>query len=153
MFGYLVKAIRPLLLIMPKMIGYVQTFKVQEGNKDKNNKLMSFRIDDEKLLEKYKAIWNKIEDLKNIELKDLPAYDDRYIKTKIKKYGDKVYTNFRGLSVPKDDIECESLTVISIESLLVYENKYFWQIDLDKCYYNIAKKQMTDYLDENLFED
>ena len=29
---------------------------------------MSFRIDNEKLLEKYKAIWAKIEDLKNIEL-------------------------------------------------------------------------------------
>ena len=29
---------------------------------------MSFRIEYEKLLEKYKAIWNKIEDLKNIEL-------------------------------------------------------------------------------------
>ena len=42
------------------MIGYVQTFKVE----DKINKLMSLRIDDEKLLEKYKAIWTKIEDLK-----------------------------------------------------------------------------------------
>ena len=29
---------------------------------------MSFRIDDEKLLKKYKAIWTRIEDLKNIEL-------------------------------------------------------------------------------------
>ena len=50
------------------MIGYVKTFKVKDGNKDENNKLMSFRIDDEKLLEKYKAIWTRIEDLKNIEL-------------------------------------------------------------------------------------
>ena len=30
--------------------------------------LKSFHIDDEKLLEKYKAIWTNIEDLKNIEL-------------------------------------------------------------------------------------
>ena len=29
---------------------------------------MSFRIDDEHLLEKYKAIWTKTEDLKNIEI-------------------------------------------------------------------------------------
>ena len=29
---------------------------------------MSFRIDDEKLLKKYKAIWTRTEDLKNIEL-------------------------------------------------------------------------------------
>ena len=45
--------------------------------------------------------------------------------------------------MPEDDIECESFTVISIDCLLVYENKY------DK----ITNKQMTDYLDENLFED
>ena len=48
------------------MGGYVKTFKVKEGNKDKNNKLMSFCIDDENLLEKHKAIWTKIEGLKNI---------------------------------------------------------------------------------------
>ena len=42
------------------MSGYVKTFKVKDGDKDKNKKLMSFRIDDEKLLEKYKLIWTKI---------------------------------------------------------------------------------------------
>ena len=44
---------------------------------------MSFCIDDEKLLEKYKAFWTKIEDLKNIKLNALRVSDDRYIKTKI----------------------------------------------------------------------
>ena len=76
------KAIRSLVLIMPKMSGYVKTFKVE----DKINKLMSFRIDNEKLLEKYKAIWTKIEDLKNIELDALTVFDNRYIKTKIKTF-------------------------------------------------------------------
>ena len=84
------KAIRPLVLIMPKMSGYVKTFK------DKNNKLIYFLIDDEKLLEKYKAIWTKIEDLKNIELNALPVYDNTHIKIKLRTYGDKFYTNFRG---------------------------------------------------------
>ena len=42
------------------MSGYVKKFKVE----DKINKLMSFRIDDEKILEKYKAILTKIEDLR-----------------------------------------------------------------------------------------
>ena len=44
---------------------------------------MSSRTDDEKLLEKFKAIWTNIEDIKNIELNALPLYDDRYMKTKI----------------------------------------------------------------------
>ena len=65
---------------------------------------MSLRIDDEKVLEKYKAIWNRIEDLKNNELNAslcLIVYDDRYVKTKIRTCSDKVYTNFRGLIVQK----------------------------------------------------
>ena len=40
---------------MPKISEYVKTFKVKDGDKDRNNKLMSFRIDDERLLEKYKS--------------------------------------------------------------------------------------------------
>ena len=83
-------------------------------------------------IEKFKAIWIKIEYLKNIELNPLPAYDDRYIKTKVRTYGDKVYTNFSGLNVPENDIECQSFTVISIDSLLAYKNKYCLQDYLDK---------------------
>ena len=143
------KYIRPLVLVIPKNSGYVNTFKF----KDKNNKLRSFCIDEEKLLQKYKAIWTKIEDFKNIKLKALPVYDERYIKTKLRTYGDKAYTNFRGLNVSEDNRECESFTVISIDSLLVYAYKYYLQVYLDNCFYKIVNKQMTEYLDENFFED
>ena len=64
---------------MLRMSGYVKTIKVKEEDKGKSNKLMSLHIDDKKLLENYKAIWTKIENLKNIELNALPVYDDRYI--------------------------------------------------------------------------
>ena len=76
---------------MPKMSGYGLTFKVKEGDKNKNEKLMSFRIDNGKLLEKYKSDWTKIEDLNDIELNALPIYNDRYIITKIRIYGNKIY--------------------------------------------------------------
>ena len=57
----------------------IKIFKFEYGDKYKNNKLMSFHIDDDTLIEKYKPIWTKIEDLKDIELNALPLYDDRYI--------------------------------------------------------------------------
>ena len=66
------------------MSGYVKTFKVKDGDKDEDNKLMSFRIDDEKLLAKYKTVWTKIEDSKNIELNALPVFDNRSTKIKIR---------------------------------------------------------------------
>ena len=53
----------------------------------------------------------------------------------------------------EDYIESGSFTVIYIGSLLVYKNKYYLQVYLDNCAYKIVNKKMTDYLDENLFED
>ena len=43
-------------MISPKMSGCLKTFKVNDGDRGENNKLMSFCITDEKLLEKYKTI-------------------------------------------------------------------------------------------------
>ena len=113
---------------------------------------MFFAIDDEKLLKKYEDIRIRIEDLQKIELNVLPVYDDRYIKPTIMTFDEKLYTNFRGLNVPEDDIECKSFTVISIDPLLVYENKYYLQVHLDNFAYKIVNKHMADYLGENLFE-
>ena len=55
-------------------------------------------------------------------------YNNRDTKTKMRTYEDKVYTIFCGLHVPEDDKECESFTVISIDSLLAYKNKYYLQV-------------------------
>ena len=87
------------------------------------------------------------------KLSTLSVYDDKYLKTKIKLYGDKIYTNFRDLIVPENDIECEYFTVISIDFLLVYDKKYYLQLYLDSSGNKNVDKQMTDYLDENLSED
>ena len=42
---------------------------LKKEDKDKNNKLMSFGIDDEQIIETYKSICTKIEYIKNIELR------------------------------------------------------------------------------------
>ena len=76
-----------------------------------------------------------------------------YIKAKIRTYGHKVYTKFRGLNVPEDDIECQFFSVISIDSLLLFDKKYYLQVHLHNCAYKTVNKQMTEYLEENIFED
>ena len=87
---------------------------------------------------------------KKKKLNVLLVYDDKFIKPKEIMYGDKVYINIPGLNVPEYGVECESLTVISIDSLLVHENKYYLQVYLDNCAYKIANTEMVDYLDHNL---
>ena len=42
--------------------------------------------------------------------------------------------------MPEDDIERESFTVISIDSILVYENKYYMLVYLDDYDYKIANE-------------
>ena len=111
LIGYLDEFTRSLVLILPKVCGYFKRINVKGGDKDRNSKLISFHIEDSKLLErKKKTIWSQSEDLKKI---DLNVYDDVCIKDKIKTYGDKVCTNSCRLSVEEDGVECESFTITS----------------------------------------
>ena len=47
---------------------------------------MSLDIDDEKLLQKYKIVWAKIEGLENVEVNALLVYHERYMKPKVRTY-------------------------------------------------------------------
>ena len=81
---------RPLCIKLPQMIGYVKHFH--------SYKTMSFKVNNNRLLKKYTKIWGKVNILMNIEFDSEPVYDDndKYIKAKLKSYGDKVNTNFQG---------------------------------------------------------
>ena len=72
------------------MIGYIKPFG--------SNKAMSFKVNDNKLLKKYNKIWEKMSNLLDIKSDSQTVYGDggKYIKTKIKVYGDRVNTNFQG---------------------------------------------------------
>ena len=87
--GYNDVVIRPLCIKLPQMIGYVKHFG--------SNKTMSFKVGDNKLLKKYYKIWGKITNLMNTEFDSEPIYgdNDKYIKTKIKLYENRVNTNFQ----------------------------------------------------------
>ena len=50
--------------------------------------------------------------------------------------------NFRGLDVPKDRLECKFFTVVSIDSLPVYDSKYYLQVYLGNCVYKVVHNQM-----------
>ena len=101
--------IRPLCIKLPQMISYVKNFD--------SNKTMSFKVDDNKLLRKYNRIWEIISNLLNIEFHSEPIYGDnnKYIKTKIKMYEDRMNTNFPGKKVPKEDASYKCLSLIVLE--------------------------------------
>ena len=67
--------IGPLGIKLPQIIGYVKSFD--------SNKIILFKVIDEKLLKKYTEIWERISSLMNIEFDSEPLYgdNDKYINT------------------------------------------------------------------------
>ena len=132
--------IRPLCIILPQMIGYVKHFD--------SNKTMSFKVSDNKLLKKYDKIWEKVDNLLNIKFDSEPVYGDvdKYIKTKIKMYGDRVNTNFQGKKVPKENASYRCISLIMLDSVIRVNKKYYPQTLLEECKYVIRKNQMKKLL-------
>ena len=61
-------------------------------------------------------------------------YNDKYIKTKIKVYSDRVYTNFQHKKIPKNNEYFACLSVILLDSIFVNSGKeYYPQILLEEC--------------------
>ena len=118
---------------------------------DKNNKYMNHLVIDEKTLKRYLKIWNKIKSLIKKELNSEPVYNDKYIKTKIKIYNDKVYTNFQHNKIPKDNEYCACLSVILLDSIFVNSDKeYYPQIFWEECKHAIKDRKIADTITEDL---
>ena len=66
----------------PQIVGYVKNFD--------GNKMLSFKVNDKKMLKKYNKIWDTIAVLLDVQFDSYPVYGDneKYIKTKIRMYED-----------------------------------------------------------------
>ena len=126
------------------MIGYVKNFD--------GNKAMSLKVDVNKILKKYNKTWEKISNLLNIEFDSEPVYgdNDKYIRTKIKMYEDRVNTNFQGKEVPNEDASYKCLSLIVLESVIRVSKQYYPQALLEECKYVIRKNKMENFLNDDL---
>ena len=125
--------IRSLCMKLPQMIGYIKCFH--------SNKTISFKVSDKKLLKKFAKIWERVSSLMNIEFDSEPVYgdNDKYIKTKIKSYRDKVNTNFWGKRVPKENASYKCLSLMMLDSVIRVSKNYHPQTLLEECKYEIKK--------------
>ena len=126
------------------MIGCIKHFD--------SNKTMSFKVSDNKLLKKYKKLWEKAGNLLNIEFDSEPVYGDvdKYIKTKIKTHGDKVNTNFQGQKVPKENASYKCISLIMLDSVIRVNKKYYPQTLFEECKYAIRKNKIENLINYDL---
>ena len=136
--------IRSLCILLPQMIGYVKHFG--------SNKTMPFKVSDNKLLKKYNKIWERVGNLLNIEFDSEPVYGEvnKYIKTKIKMYGDRVNTKFQGQKVPEENASCKCISLITLDSVIRVNKKYYPQTLLEECKYVIRKNKMENLINHEL---
>ena len=88
-----------------------------------------FLIEYDDLLDKYYAIWDKVSaDIKK-EFGSKPVYNKKFLKTKIKSYGDED-TYFHDKEVPKVGSNYKFLVVIGLDSALKKEENYYQKMFL-----------------------
>ena len=76
------------------MSGYIKYF--ENGGKN-----ISLKIQDEDVYLKYNEIWNRIKSILNVKFDSQPIYDNKYIKTKVKTFNNKINKLFSGDEIPK----------------------------------------------------
>ena len=80
-----------------------------------------------------------------------PDYDEKYLKTKIKSYGNRINTNFHGDRMPKEDFHCVCLSLILINSVFkkIGKNSYP-QVVLEECEYIVKERKMAKFINDEL---
>ena len=81
------RKIKPLCIFLLKMSAYRKDFN--------ETKSLPFLIKEDKLLEKYNEIWEKVQNIIKKEFVSEPVYNEKYLKAKIKSYNKKINTNFQ----------------------------------------------------------
>ena len=81
--------VKPLCIILPQMSGYIKYFE----NKGKN---MSFMVKNDNVLDEYNEIWDKIKKKLTTIFHNMPLYDEKYLKAKVREFSGGIKTNFLG---------------------------------------------------------
>ena len=74
---------------------------------------------------------------------------DKYIKTKIKLYGDKINTNFQCKKYQKN-ASYKCLSLIMLDSVNRANKKYYPQTLLEECTYEIKKNKVGNLINDDL---
>ena len=86
-------------------------------NKCEKTQYMSSVINDEKILEKYGLIWNKISVIIKKEFDAQPVYSEKYVSPKIKSHNSKIKTENNGTKLHTEKSACYCLSKTLFDSV------------------------------------
>ena len=88
--------------------------------------------------------------VKNLIVNPVYGDNDKYIKTKIKSYGDRVITIFQGKKLPTESASYKCLPLIMLDSVIKTGKKYYPQTLLEQYKYEIIKNKMEKFINDNV---
>ena len=88
-----------------------------------------------------------------IKFHSKPVYEYKYLKTKVREYDGVIKTNFLGNGIPKENMHYTCIACITIDSVMKMDKKYFLQVYLEGCKYEIKKIEMSRFIDAELKSD
>ena len=103
--------------------------------------MMSFRVNDKKMLKKYDKRCDTIVD------------NEKYIKTKIRMYEDRVINNFQDKKIPKENASYNCIALVSVDCVIRINKKYYPQAYLCECKYQERKNKIENMTDDDLASD
>ena len=111
-----VQLVKPLCIILSQMNGCIKYF--ENGGKD-----MSFIIKGDNILDKHNEILGKIKEKLTIKFHSMPAYDQTYIKAKVREFNGIIKTNFLGNEIPKENMYYTCIACITIDSVMKMDKR------------------------------
>ena len=80
----------------------------------------------------------------------MPVCNEKYIKTKVRKFNGAIKTNFLSNKIPKEGMHYTCITCITIDCVMRIEKKNYSQFYLEECKHRIKKKKMTKFIETEL---
>ena len=129
------------------MNGYIKYF--EDGGKN-----TSFVTDDEKVYEKYNAIWEVVRKLLKVKFTVGPVRDDKYLMAKLKIFNGINRTTFTNNAIPIERTSYNCIPAIDIDSVLKIDNKRSYpQASLEQCKYKLRKRNIVNFIDDEFIDE
>ena len=105
---------------------------------------------DDDLLDGYNEIWDKIKNKLNIKFDNIPVYDEKYIKAKLREFNGFIKTNFLGDDILKESMHQTYIACITIDSAMRMEKNNYPQVYLEESKYKMKKTKTNKLINTEL---
>ena len=128
-------------IILPQMSGFVKCF-------ENNKKHVIFSSWWGECNFEIQQNLGKNKKLLSVEFDSKSVYDEKYIKTRVKTFQDKVITKFTDNEIPKQNTHYSCIAAICIDSVIKLEKENYLQVNLEQYKFRLKKKKNIDLFDD-----